>query len=450
MKRKLQIIISASAASILAFSALAQDTSNPKTNPQTDASGRTFYAEHPYWLNDTAKSSDIVGMTVKNYQHEKLGVVKDLAVDVESGRIVQVVISSGGFLGMDATFTPVPPGTLYHVAGQKVLHLDASREKFDAAPKCDASEWEEDTQSNRLTEVYGYYGQQPYFVDMRDGYNTTNTFSNTLPRNTDGSINTAGARTMDKANNVKIANNVEATDNWISTRNPDGTWTRTYYSSNLSFSRLGYIQKASKLLGAPVNNLQNENIGNVQNFIVDLSCGRIVAVIISSGGYIGMDDEFSAVPPTALKFNLEHDALLLDASKQALAGSPHFNASQWPDFNQPGYVAGVYDAYHVELYFNVAGNVHGRGNSAQVPLGQGNSQADIDTTAQIRQEIIADNGMSMNARNVEIVTMDGRVTLRGPVDSNEEKLQIGEIANSIAHAGNVDNQLEVLLNTTSN
>jgi hypothetical protein len=86
-------------------------------------------------------------------------------VDVESGRIVQVIISSGGFLGMDETLTPVPPGALHHEAGQKVLHLDASTEKFNAAPKCDTSKWDEDTQSNRVTEVYGYYGQQPYFVD---------------------------------------------------------------------------------------------------------------------------------------------------------------------------------------------------------------------------------------------------------------------------------------------
>src|SRR5580658_3179747 len=200
MKRKLQIIISASAASALAFSALAQDTSSPKmAETQSDSQGIT--QAHSDRLKDTAKASDIIGMTVKNYQHEKLGTVKDLAVDIESGRIVQVIISSGGFLGMDATLTPVPPGALYHEVGQKVLHLDASREKFDAAPKCDTSKWREDTQSNRVTEVYGYYGQQPYFVDNRDGYRTTNTFANTLPRNIDGSINRDGARTMDKVNN---------------------------------------------------------------------------------------------------------------------------------------------------------------------------------------------------------------------------------------------------------
>src|SRR5580692_1876609 len=155
MKRKMQIIISASAASVLALSALAQDTSNSKMDETQSPRQRTAQG-HREQLKDTAKASDIIGMTVKNYQDEKLGKVEDLAVDVASGRIVQVIISSGGFLGMDTALTPVPPGALHHEVGQTVLQLYVSKDKFDAAPKCDTSKWEEDTQSNRVTEVYSY------------------------------------------------------------------------------------------------------------------------------------------------------------------------------------------------------------------------------------------------------------------------------------------------------
>jgi hyperosmotically inducible periplasmic protein len=462
MKRKLQIIVSASAASVLAFSALAQDTLNPQTD--TTQSPRQHMTQGRIdQLKDTAKASDIIGMTVKNYQHEKLGNVENLAVDVESGRIVQVIISSGGLIGMGETLTPVPPGALHHDVGQKILNLDASMEKFNAAPKCDTAKWDEDTQSNRVSEVYGYYGQQPYFA--HDGYETTKTdaaLANSLPRNMDGTINTAGGRPAETAHNVEVARSVEENNNNISTRNPDGTWTRTYYSNGngakSSWSKLGYVQKASKLMGASVNNLQNEKVGNVKNFIVDLSCGRIVAVIISSGGYMGMDGELSAVPPTALRYNTEHDSLQLDTSKEMLANSPHFKSNEWPDFNRPGYAGGVYHAYKVEPYFNTdttaepdntARNVRDRDSNTLTPLDQGNSQADIDTTAQIRKEIIAANGMSMNAQNVKIITMNGHVTLRGPVNSEDEKRQIGDIANRIAQSSNVDNQLEVMQTTTT-
>jgi sporulation protein YlmC with PRC-barrel domain len=465
MKYKLQMLAGASVASLMAFTALAQDTTNPKMD-ETQSSRQHMTQGRNDQLKDTAKASDIIGITVKNYQHEKLGKVAALAVDVESGRIVQVIISTGGLLGMGETLRPVPPGALHHDMGEKVFRLNTSMEKFNAAPKCDTAKQDEDTQSNRVSEVYGYYGQQPYFVADRDGYRNANmdgTSASTLPRNMDGTINTDGARNMDKVHNAEIARNVEATNNSISTRNPDGTWKREYYSNegraNNSWSRLGYVQKASKLMGMPVKNLQDEKLGKVENFVVDLSSGRIVAVIISSGGFIGMGDELSAVPPTALRFNAEHDILQLDASKEMLASSPHFKANEWPDFRQPGYAGGVYHAYKVEPYFNTdtttdadntRRNVRDRDNGTLTPLDQGNSHADVNTTAQIRKEIIADSGMSVNAQNVKIITIDGRVTLRGPVNSEEEKRLIGEIADRVAHAGNVDNQLEVKLTNSSN
>jgi sporulation protein YlmC with PRC-barrel domain len=463
MKRNLQIITSASAAALLAFSALAQETFYPRT-AETVSTRQPLTQARSDRLNGAARATDIIGMTVNNYQNERLGKVEDLAVDVESGRIVQVILSTGGFLGVGHTFTAVPPGALRHDAADKVLHLNASKAKLAAALKFDASKWDKSTQSNRVTEVYGYYGERPYFVADNEGYRNPNldgTVAAALPHNMDGSIDTDGARNADKASNVEIAGNVEATNNWISTRNPDGTLTREYYSNerraNNAWSRLGYVQKASRLLGTPVSNLQDERLGQVENLMVDLSAGRIVAVIISSGEYIGLGDELSAVPPTALRFNAGHDTLQLDASKDLLASSPHFKAGQWPDFSQPDYAAGIYHAYNVVPYFsttaateagNTRQNVRER-DSTLTTHDQGNSQAGANAAAQIRSEIIADSRMSGNARNVKITAIDGRVILCGPVNSAEEKRLIGEIADRIAHAGNVDNQLEVQFTTTS-
>jgi hypothetical protein len=172
-----------------------------------------------------------------------------------------------------------------------------------------------------------------------------------------------------------------------------------------------------------------------------------------------MRDEFSAVPSSALRFTADRDSLQLDASKEMLSNAPHFKANQWPDFNEPSYTHGVYRAYNIEPYFTSAGtadvdhtrrNVRDRDDSTLTPLNQGNSKSDVDTTAKIRKAIIAGENLSVNARNVKIITVDGRVTLRGPVNTAEEKRLIGEIANRIAHAGNVDNQLEVKRTTSDN
>ena len=52
--------------------------------------------------------------------------------------------------------------------------------------------------------------------------------------------------------------------------------------------------------------------------------------------------------------------------------------------------------------------------------------------------------------NVKIITIDGRVALRGPVDPAEEKRLIGEIVDRIARSRNVDNCLEVKFTASSN
>jgi hyperosmotically inducible periplasmic protein len=195
-----------------------------------------------------------------------------------------------------------------------------------------------------------------------------------------------------------------------------------------------------------VKNLQDEKLGKVENLLVDLTAGRVVAVVVSSGGFLGMGNELSAVPPTAFRFNADRDVLQLDASKDMLSNAPHFKANQWPDF-EPAYVTGVYRAYKVDPYFttepdNTAHNVRDRDDRTLTPFDQSNSKADVELTAQIRKEIMAANNLSVNARNVKVITVNGRVTLRGVVNSEEEKRVLGDIV-SRAGSADVDNQLEV-------
>jgi len=91
---------------------------------------------------------------------------------------------------------------------------------------------------------------------------------------------------------------------------------------------------------------------------------------------------------------------------------------------------------------NTGVNERDRDNAAKTPIDQNENKADIDITANIRKQVV-DTKMSVNAQNVKIITQDGRVTLRGPVKSEEEKKQIEDIAHSVAGADKVDSQLEV-------
>jgi hypothetical protein len=74
---------------------------------------------------------------------------------------------------------------------------------------------------------------------------------------------------------------------------------------------------------------------------------------------------------------------------------------------------------------------------------QSNSASDLAITQKIRKAIAADKTLSTYAHNVKIVTVNGVVTLRGPVRSDEEKLKIGSKAGEVVDESKVDNQLAV-------
>jgi hyperosmotically inducible periplasmic protein len=70
--------------------------------------------------------------------------------------------------------------------------------------------------------------------------------------------------------------------------------------------------------------------------------------------------------------------------------------------------------------------------------------SDRDMTKKIRMAIHDDKSMSTYGHNVKIITQNGKVTLKGPVHSEEEKANIAAKATSIAGDGNVDNQIDVV------
>jgi hyperosmotically inducible protein len=61
----------------------------------------------------------------------------------------------------------------------------------------------------------------------------------------------------------------------------------------------------------------------------------------------------------------------------------------------------------------------------------------------IRAEIMKDKSLSTYAHNVKIITQDGKVTLKGPVRSQDEKATIESKATAIAGDGNVTSQIEI-------
>ena len=88
-------------------------------------------------------------------------------------------------------------------------------------------------------------------------------------------------------------------------------------------------------------------------------------------------------------------------------------------------------------------NVRDRNPAAVTADQQSNAKSDVRLTQQIRRAIMKDDSLSMTAKNVKIISDNGAVTLRGPVNNEQEKMEIARKAQAIAGADKVDNRLEV-------
>lgn len=91
---------------------------------------------------------------------------------------------------------------------------------------------------------------------------------------------------------------------------------------------------------------------------------------------------------------------------------------------------------------NSARNVRDR-EGTLTPIDQSESVEDRTITQQIRRTIISQDNLSTNGKNIKIITIDGVVTLRGVVDSPDEKNTIENHAKEATGVHKVDNQLEV-------
>jgi len=390
-KRELQNFFGVLTVSIMAIVAMSVET--PKAQSSQTGIAPFGFTNNPSRTElpgHAQRASDLIGMNVKNYWDQSVGKVKDVTVDVPTGHIVQVILSTEGVPGLGNMLTAVPPGVLHRDLESKVIRLDADMNKLKAAPKFDMAQGEDSAQSSQVIQVYRYYGEEP---------------DSTLTENTP----------------VPMA---------------------------------GRVQQASHLIGKSVRNAKDEKVGKVEDLVMDLSTGRVDAMIVSTGGFIGISNELSAMPPAALRYNSETDTFQIDTTKEIVSNAPHFNSNKWPDFGQSDYANEITRAYGVEPSptverkvdsDNTARNTRDSEGRTLTPLNQGMSAADVDVTAKIRGDILAAKDMSVNARNVKIITKTRRVTLRGPVNTILEKILIGEIAGRVVRPENVDNQLEVRL-----
>jgi hyperosmotically inducible protein len=92
---------------------------------------------------------------------------------------------------------------------------------------------------------------------------------------------------------------------------------------------------------------------------------------------------------------------------------------------------------------NTKANATDRNADSSTPLDQSNAKEAIDVTASIRKAVLADTSLSTSAHNIKIITNGNVVTLRGSVESADEKKRIESLATKSATGKQVRNEISI-------
>lgn len=116
---------------------------------------------------DIMSASSLEGDDVYNHLDEDLGTIKEIMIDVHSGRVAYAVLSSGGFLGMGGKLFAIPWSALTLDINRKCFILNVEADRLKNAPGFDKDHWPSMADLSWANEVHAYYGQPNYWNSER-------------------------------------------------------------------------------------------------------------------------------------------------------------------------------------------------------------------------------------------------------------------------------------------
>ena len=109
---------------------------------------------------------------------------------------------------------------------------------------------------------------------------------------------------------------------------------------------------ATSLIGDKVKNSSGDDLGNIEEIMLDTNNGRISYAVLSFGGFLGMGDKLFAVPWNALNLNTDDKCFRLNVSKERLENAPGFDKDNWPNMADQKWGRNIYDYYNVTPHWN--------------------------------------------------------------------------------------------------
>ena len=114
---------------------------------------------------------------------------------------------------------------------------------------------------------------------------------------------------------------------------------------------LGIVLSGSSLKGDKVVNYKGEDLGKLEEIMIDLDRGRVAYAVLSFGGFLGLGDKLFDIPWQAITVDTVKRQLILNADKELLEKAPGFDKNNWPDMADLSLGTTLYGYYGYKPYW---------------------------------------------------------------------------------------------------
>ena len=111
------------------------------------------------------------------------------------------------------------------------------------------------------------------------------------------------------------------------------------------------VMSAGTLAGDRVRNSAGEDLGKIEEIMIDVPTGRVAYAVLSFGGFLGMGDKLFALPWDALRLNEDEHEFILNVDKATLENAPGFAKDNWPDMADENWASQIYGHYGSKPYW---------------------------------------------------------------------------------------------------
>lgn len=111
------------------------------------------------------------------------------------------------------------------------------------------------------------------------------------------------------------------------------------------------VLSATTIIGDNVVNRQGDDLGKVEEIMLDTTNGRIAYAVLSFGGLFGLGNKLFAVPWNALSLDARNHRLILNVEKSVLENAPGFEKDHWPTMVDPVWATKLHSHYGTHPYW---------------------------------------------------------------------------------------------------